>query len=526
MGRMLFRRVAVLLSWVVAPVLLPVSSGFSAQTTSKPAANTMVTEPGDPQAYYDAGRREWFVRPGVLAEPEGGGKGSAFSLSLLESTTILAVNGPRPEVLGPWGSPIMDSLEKSLGSVKLNQPLMVAVTLSPKDEPSFAVWSPEKLNDRVRQEITRILAAQTQAPRPLYVDCHFAFVYHPPGMKEQDDPGIPASFYPSWRESREYQTASLAEKVRLLRKWSRVQALPLLAGTAAQVEAKFEGVRAFGGAVLKLEVNKTMDVEQLTFRDPNFWRATMEMAGGNVTVAATQAFLFAAKGELGKTGRLLQFLPRAVDGQQLASLLLARLRGRLEDIEARTGRRIAEGIRLYDQRQYEKAAAVFENVLKENPASAWACHELLLTRRTMTRSDEVVEDYEAKVYSLDPLYPSAPILVGTGERLYRALLRMGMKELFRDQTKGKSDYAKYTQTVFDLGEYGYAGLLYWDTFTRVTPGDSEALRYFLYCLERLGVRQMKTFFKPECSTGFDRIEQDRRKRMEEHPAYQVMQKKQ
>jgi hypothetical protein len=116
--------------------------------------------------------------------------------------TVLPVNGPRPESLGPWMKPIMDALEKSLGSLKLGQPLVVAFTLSPRDEPACAVWSPQKLDEQTGREISRILEAQTQAPRPLFGDCHFAFVYHPPGMKEQDDPGIPAKFYPSWRESR------------------------------------------------------------------------------------------------------------------------------------------------------------------------------------------------------------------------------------------------------------------------------------------------------------------------------------
>jgi hypothetical protein len=445
---------------------------------------------------------------------------------LLDSMTVLPVNGPRPESLGPWMKPVMDALEKSLGSLKLGQPLVVAVTLGPKDEPAFAVWSPQKLNEQARQEISRILEAQTQAPRPLFVDCHFAFVYHPPGMKQQDDPGIPAKFYPSWRESREYQNANLAEKVRLLRKWCREQAVPLLAGTASQVEEKFEGVRAFGDEVLKLEAGQPIDVEKITFRNPNFWRATMEMASGNVTVAACQISLFAANGELGKAGRLLRLMPQAGDDGRLSSIFLARLKGRIEDIEAATGRRIEEGIRLYDRRQFEKAAATFEAILAENPTSAWACHELLLTRRTMTGSDEVVKDYEAKVYGLDPLYTTLPIVISTGERMYLAMLRFGLTELFQDPSQWKSDHAKYTQTVFDLGEYGYAGLLYWDAFTRVTPGDDEALRHLLYCLERLDVPQIKVFFKPEHSAGFDKIEQARRRRMEEHPAYQAMQKKQ
>ncbi len=369
-----------------------------------------------------------------------------------------------------------------------------------------------------------MLTEQTP-PRPLFVDCHFAFVYHPKGMKESNDPGIPASLYPSWRESREYQKAALPEKIRLLRKWCREQVIPLLAGAASQVEPKFEGVRMFGEQILRLGWDETVNVEKLTFHNPDYWRATMEMAKGDPAIAGCQIALFAANGELGKASRLIEFLPQTAGQEHLAPLLTARLNGRIEGIEAATAKRIEEGIRLFDQGRCEKAGAVFEDILKENPTSAWATHELLLTRMAMTRSGEVAEDYEAMVYGLDPLYATAPIHVDTGERLYRGLLHMSMRELFEDESRWNEDFLKYTQIVFDLAEYGYAGLLYWEIFTGVSPGDDAALAHFLYCLEQLGVPQIKENFKPEFSAGFDQIERDRRQRMEEHPAYQAMQKK-
>jgi hypothetical protein len=80
MGRILFRPAAVLLSRAVVSLLLCASSGWSAQPVDRPGRDRMVVEAGDPAAFYDAGRCEWFVRPGVLAEPEGGGKASGVSL--------------------------------------------------------------------------------------------------------------------------------------------------------------------------------------------------------------------------------------------------------------------------------------------------------------------------------------------------------------------------------------------------------------------------------------------------------------
>ncbi len=525
MRTILFKCVMSAVSCAAVAILVCGSEGLASQSAKRPGQEGMVVEPGDPEAYYDRNRRDWFVRPKTLAEPEDRGAASRMSLSLLQSSAILPVNGPEVEALGSWASPIVDALEKLLDSTDLDQPVIVAITLRPQGDPESTIVASEKLGAAARQKITQMLTEQTP-PRPLFVDCHFAFVHHPKGMKERNNPGMPASLYPSWRESRDYQGATLPERVRLLRQWSREQAIPLLAGAASQVEPKFEGVRAFGNDVLKIDPSGVMDVEKLTFRNPNFWRGAMEMAPGDMTITGCQVCLFAANGELGKAGRLLQFMPRRTGGEHLASILVARLGRRIADIKAATGKRIEEGIRLFERRQHKKAAAAFEAILKDNPTSAWACHELLLTRMAMTRSKEVAEDYEAMVYGLDPLYPTTPIHVDTGERLYRGVLRMSMRELFKDKSRWKDDFLKYTQIVFDLGEYGYAGLLYWEIFTGVSPGDDAALAHFLYCLEQLGVPQIKENFKPEFSAGFDRIERDRRQRMEEHPAYQAMQKKQ
>jgi len=516
------RRILTVASWSII-LTLQVSNGLSSQPAVRPDRGGTGPEPGDPPAYYDPTRRDWFIRQTIKAEPEGGSK-SRLSMALLESTQILPINGPDVPTLGTWASPLMDSLEEVFSTVDLNEPLIVAVTLSPKDEPSFAVTPAKKLSAEVRQKITELLSGQTP-PRPQFIDCHFAFVYKPKSLKDSDDPGIPAAMYPAWRESREYQAADLPRRIQMLRAWSREHAIPLLAGTASQADPKYTGVRTFGADVLKLDTAGTIDVEKATFRDPSFWRATMEMAQGKATIVGCQALLFAANGELGKARRLLQIMPPMADREQLAAAPLAKLRTRIDGIEATTNTRIEAGIRLFEQGQHDKAAAAFEAILKDNPSSAWATHELLLTRFTMTRSNDVVKDYGARVYALDPLYPSAPIHVDTGEGLYYAVLRKSLRELFKDKSKAKEDSEKYAQIALDLGEYGYAGLMYWELFMRTRPFNDTLLKHFLYCVDRAGVPQIKAMFKPEVSAGLEQIDQARRKRMEEHIAYQSIRKK-
>ena len=277
-----------LLSWSIA-LTLQGSSGPTSQPAVSPGRGGVGPEPGDPPAYYDPTRRDWFMRQTIRAEPEGGSK-SRLSMALLESTQMLPINGPEVPALGTWASPVMDSLEKLCETLDLKEPLIVAVTLSPRDEPSFAVTLAKKLSPEARQKITQLLSGQNP-PRPRFIDCHLAFVYHPKGLKDSDDPGIPAAMYPAWQESREYQGADLPRKIEMLRSWSRGHAIPLLAGAASQVDPKYEGVKAFGADILKLDTTGTIDVEKATFRNPNFWRATMEMAQADVTVAGCQVFL-------------------------------------------------------------------------------------------------------------------------------------------------------------------------------------------------------------------------------------------
>ncbi|MEN6337017.1 MAG: putative collagen-binding domain-containing protein [Phycisphaerales bacterium] len=295
-------RAATVLSWGVLTAVLYGADCLAAETGKRIGREEMIVEPGDPEARYDRNRRDWFVRPKTLAKPEDGTPASQMEISLLDSSPVLPVNGPGIEALGPWASPAMDSIEKVLDSAGLDQPVIMVITLRPKAKPEFAVVASEKLGAEARQKIVQMLE-QPAPPRPFFVDCHFAFVYHPRKMKASNDPGIPASLYPSWQESRQYQGAATAEKVRLLRKWCREQVVPLLAGAATQADSQFEGVRAFGDRILHLDPNQPFDVEKLTFHDPNFWRATLEMARGNSTIAGCQIALFAANGELAKASQ-------------------------------------------------------------------------------------------------------------------------------------------------------------------------------------------------------------------------------
>ena len=97
-------------AWTCVVILLGVSI-IPPVCASDGSASQPITEPGDPPAQYDQARRDWFVRQTTLAEPDGGSK-SRLSVTFLENTQMLPINGPDAPAIGTWAQPLMDSLER------------------------------------------------------------------------------------------------------------------------------------------------------------------------------------------------------------------------------------------------------------------------------------------------------------------------------------------------------------------------------------------------------------------------------
>ena len=78
----------------------------------------------------------------------------------------------------------------------------------------------------------------------------------------------------------------------------------------------------------------------------------------------------------------------------------------------------------------------------------------------------------------------------------------------------------YADIARDLDVYGFAAMLYWNLLTAVKPedyGSRELLEDFLYCLEQLGVKDLKENFRGDHAAAFARIKAERQKRVKAGP---------
>ena len=360
------------------------------------------------------------------------------------------------------------------------------------------------------------------------VDCTFRVVAQiNGGHPDQKSPLEPRLETPDERRFAAFQAASTAEKLGLMRRWARSEALPILAASASSADAKFKGVRDLGKAIGKLDPKKPVDVAALTDRNPSYWRAMLEMVPGDPLVAATRIALHAANGEIDQARRYSAVATFFDARKSASSRLLGEFRAMMgffyKDVESR----IQEGIALNDKGRLAEAMATYDGVLKDYPGSAWAHYERIQTRMAMAAKEgkpieQAFADWPKMrdaILACDPLYEMLAQAQGQ-EDVFRLARRVEINTLFKDRGKTVADLVRYADIARDLDVYGFAAMLYWNIVSAVKPedyGGRELLEDFLYCLEQLGVKDLKENFRGDHAAAFARIKADRKKRVEAGP---------
>ena len=340
---------------------------------------------------------------------------------------------------------------------------------------------------------------------------------------------------PDERRIAEFRKASTAEKVAILRRWARTEALPILAASAAKAEAKYEGVRRLGKAIGALDPGKPIDVAALTDRNPDYWQALLEMVPGQPFVADVRIALHAANGEIDRARRYAEIAMYFDDRKNLFSRVLGDFLTMKDIFNKDVEARVNQGIALHDKGRLHEALKVYDDFLKDFPSSAWAHYERFHTLRTTALdrdgpngiSQANWPKVRAVILVCDPLYPTMGQATGA-EEMFEVIQRMKLNGLFKDPTKAAADIAQYADIALDLKDYGFAALLYWNSLTLGKQDGKnvvERIEYFLYCLEQLGVKNLKKNFKGDHAAAFARIKAERRELMERAAAFRAGEKK-
>ena len=333
------------------------------------------------------------------------------------------------------------------------------------------------------------------------------------------------------RRMAEFRTATTSAKLAILKRWARTEAIPQIAQLASKVDPKYRGVRGLGKALTDVKPEGPIDESALSDRNPDYWRAMLEMAPGMPLIPAVRIALHAANGEIDAARRIARTLALFDEHQSPYSAVIAEFTAMADPFSKEVDARIKKGIALNDAGKLDQAIAAYDGVLKDYPNSAWAHferHQSLLMKSMKTNKGEPNWASARKaILVADPLYGSMAE-ANSEDELYDLLLRKETEGLFKDKTKGVPDLLRYADIAVDLGQYGFAAMIYWNLASSVEPAryqNRDLIESTLYCFEPLGAKDLKTNFKGDHAAGFARIDAERAKRKQETAAKNALESK-
>jgi tetratricopeptide (TPR) repeat protein len=447
------------------------------------------------------------------------------SLTFLAHLEAIYVNVENESLAG-WVKPIYAVLDARFAGATKPRTIVVEVTLHPDRPADVIVAARPALSDADTKAVFAS-ADQAKSPRTRVVDGTFQIVAKiNGGTPDESGPLTPPLPTPGDRKLARFQPASTAEKLAMLRAWARVEALPLLAEFARRRNGQNDGaIRALGKALAALKRDGPINVAALTERNPDYWRSLIAAPASDPLVPAAWLTLCVANGEIDYAKRIAEAIASFHTDEWGSSEVLRGFRWRLQLFDQELEKRIRKGIALYDQGQFDEALRTYEGVLKDDPKSAWALYERFQTTLAggLMRKlpvDKLMEGWPATrktMLEADPLYGSMASAEGPDE-LYDLLLRKEMETLFKDRAKLNRDVVRYADIALDLGQPGFAALMYWNAHRSLDPesyGNRKLIEDMLYCLEQLGIHDVKKNFSGDHTAEFMRINDERAKRKRE-----------
>jgi hypothetical protein len=298
-----------------------------------------------------------------------------------------------------------------------------------------------------------------------------------------------------------------------------VHAIPTLAANARQADEKFLGVRHMAALLPTLDYHQPLAVDALAFRNSDYWRGVMEMVPGNHLVAAIPVFLFAANGELDQANRLGNILLTFSAKGAIADNLLREFSDRYQSYRKLLESEINRGIALHDRGHYREAIALYRAILSADPFSAWARYELFFSTLHSGGPQAMLEEMKKKalwnaaaeeIYHSDPLY-AVQFSAQRGKNFGALRDRLDLRLLSEKPPKEPAQYvSQYADLALKLEAYSYAAHLYWFSLgaKETDLPFEQKLARFLYCLEKLGVSDLKSTFKGDFPSAFDLLDRE------------------
>jgi hypothetical protein len=449
-----------------------------------------------------------------------------MEIQFLASETIAEVNIDQSEVIG-YVKTFNESLQAALARTTTRADVYVVQTIH-KDQPvSVEIYARPAMGSGELQKIKEQLLA-IKAPNTKLVDFPLLFKAKVNGGLEGSQAAFTPEFQiPAEKQLAEFQRKNLQAQYEAIKSWARTEAIPVLAAFETRVDDKFEGVRAVGSLLTTTDFRKKQDVKALTEHSNSYWRACLEMSRGNQLIPASKAFMYAAQGELDKANLYLNLLQPISDPKSVPFILGQELNDMLRAFQQQVYEEVQKGIAFHDKGNFAAAVAAYDQLLAIYPASAWVNYERYHSQNALSQTkgkvlnEELWNKSKAVVYNCNPLYPM-DVHASTGQEAYLLFKRKGLAELFQAREKLKSDYVDYADAALQLGEYGVAAQMDWiifSTFPEGEQGPGNRLAYFLYCLDKLGNKEIIKNFKGDFKKEFALIDARLDKDMKQSAIY-------
>ena len=468
---------------------------------------------------------------GILQQTSNAAEKPELSIQLLTNELIMEANIDTDQ-LTPWLKQSIAKAEEIAAKESKPRDVAIMTTIHKSRQATIQVSARPKYSPEETQAYTKELQKIT-SPKSRYCDSSILFLLQANGgCKDTQMEFTPPIITPDEKTRQIFTSSSLEEKKALLQNWTKDQVIPILAHFTSSVDAKFEGVLAVGKILTPRDYSNKKNVADLTDSNSEYWRAVVEMSGGNQLIPACKIFMYVATGKFDIARKYLQVINLFSDRKNLAGHYLSELKWRLDDFFTVLNKEIQAGIALHDRKEYQLAIEHYKKILAAYPNSAWANYELYFSDITLNQYkkdalDKKWDQYKQIVYSSDPLY-TVNVRASTGKEAYLLFRRKLIEQLFKDKESIRQDVVKYADIALDLQEYGFAGQLYWLIFTSFEKdlyNDRNMLAHFLYCLDKLGDTFIKQNFKGDFTKEFKKIEEQRQTLMKESTFYNVFEVK-
>ena len=421
--------------------------------------------------------------------------------------------------INSWIKNLRDTTISHIKDKDTKRDILITVSIHPNKEATIDIKAKPKFKNSSIKVIQKDIDIFIKnSPRTLYMDFSFAIIIEVNGG---GDTNIPIQT-PMSKKIREFKALPLKEKIEQFQKWINDGIIPILAYYETKVDKKFKGV-LYVGNILKNRDYIDKNTDDITSKNFNYWRGSMEMELGNQIIPFSKVCIYFTKGKFEKGARLLNTIGLFSKRGTLVNILREIIITKIKYIFADIAKEIEKGIKLHDKGEYKEAIKHYEELLKIMPYVSWLNYEYFYSK-TIHLKDRTKEWEKTKkiIYDCDPLYSMSAELKSAKEA-YFFTRKQEIDKLFHNRKTLKEDMIKFAQITFDIEYYSLSAEVYkliYEYYPK-TSKKIDALAHFLYSIDKLGIREWKKYFKGDFKKRFKSLEQKKEQRYKNSTAYKM-----